>query len=320
MVLGRATGGDEAAFAELFAAHRRELHRHCYRMLGSVTDADDLVQETMIAAWRGWADFAGRSSARAWLYRIATHRCLNAIRDGKRRPGPALVPPFAPPEPSRWGEVTWLQPYPDAWLGEPGPAERYEAREAVELAFIAALQRLPARQTAAVVLCDVLGYSGAEAALMLGATVTSVKGLLQRARAALAQAGPAGECAPAAGSAAERELAGRFARAFSADDVPAVVALLTDDAWLAMPPAAQEYHGPAAIAGFLEASAHARSAGSGRRFVVRPARFNGQVGFGCALGGVDAGIVVLTLRGDRICGVTRFLDPALPARFRLDSV
>jgi RNA polymerase sigma-70 factor (ECF subfamily) len=320
MVPGRAAGGDEAAFAELFAAHRRELHRHCYRMLGSVTDADDLVQETMIAAWRGWADFAGRSSARAWLYRIATHRCLNAIRDGKRRPGPALVPPFAPPEPSRWGEVTWLQPYPDAWLDEPGPAERYEARESMELAFIAALQRLPARQTAAVVLCDVLGYSGAEAALMLGATATSVKGLLQRARATLAQAGPAGEGGPAAGSAAERELAGRFARAFSADDVPAVVALLTDDAWLAMPPAPHEYHGRAAIAGFFQASADARAGGSGQRFVVRPARFNGQVGFDCALGGFDAGIVVLTLRGERICGVTRFLDPALAARFRLDCV
>jgi RNA polymerase sigma-70 factor (TIGR02960 family) len=320
MVLGPATGGDEAAFAELFAAHRRELHRHCYRMLGSVTDADDLVQETMVAAWRGWADFAGRSSARAWLYRIATNRCLNAIRDGKRRPGPALAPPFAPPEPSRWGEVTWLQPYPDAWLGDPGPAERYEARESVELAFIAALQRLPARQTAAVVLCDVLGYSGAEVALMLGTTVTSVKGLLQRARAALAPVEPVGEQAPAAGSAAERELAERFARAFSADDVPAVVALLTDDAWLAMPPAAHEYHGRAAIAGFLQASADARAAGSGQRFVVRPARFNRQVAFGCTLGRSDAGIVVLTLRGGRIGGITRFLDPALPARFRLDSI
>ncbi|HXP53551.1 MAG TPA: RNA polymerase subunit sigma-70 [Streptosporangiaceae bacterium] len=312
-MLGRATGGDEAVFAELFAAHRRELHRHCYRMLGSVTDADDLVQETMIAAWRGWADFAGRSSARAWLYRIATHRCLNAIRDGKRRPGPAPAPPFTPPEPSRWNEVTWLQPYPDAWLGEPGPAERYEARESIELAFIAALQRIPARQTAAVVLCDVLGYSGGEVALMLGTTPASVKGLLQRARAALARDGGAGVPAgpaPAAGSAAEQELAQRFARAFSADDVPAVVALLTDDAWLAMPPAPHEYLGPAAIAGFLQASAAARAGGSGRRFVLRPARYNGQVAFGCALGRSDAGIVVLTLRGDRISGITRFLDPA----------
>jgi RNA polymerase sigma-70 factor (ECF subfamily) len=320
MMLGPAAAGDEAAFAGLFAAHRRELHRHCYRMLGSVTDADDLVQETMIAAWRGWADFAGRSSARAWLYRIATNRCLNAIRDGKRRPGPALAPPFAPPEPSRWGEVTWLQPYPDAWLAGPGPAEQYEARESVELAFIAALQRLPARQTAAVVLGDVLGYSGAEVALMLGTTPASVKGLLQRARAALARDNGAGVPAPAAGSAAEQELARRFARAFSADDVPAVVALLTDDAWLAMPPAPHEYHGPAAIAGFLQASADARAAGSGQRFALTPARFNGQVAFGCTLGRSGAGIVVLTLRGDRIGGITRFLDPALPARFRLDSV
>jgi RNA polymerase sigma-70 factor (TIGR02960 family) len=311
------TGRDEAVFAELFAAHRRELHRHCYRMLGSVNDADDLVQETMIAAWRGWADFAGRSSARAWLYRIATNRCLNAIRDGKRRPGPALVPPFAPPEPSRWGEVTWLQPYPDAWL--PGPAEQYEARESIELAFIAALQRIPARQTAAVVLCDVLGFSGAEVAAMLDITATSVKGLLQRGRAALAAGGAevAGEVG-GVGLAGERELAERFARAFSADDVPAVVALLTDDAWLAMPPAPHEYHGAAAIAAFLQASVDARAAGSGQRFVLRPWRFNGQVGFECALGRSDAGIVVLSLRGERICGVTRFLDPALPGRFRAD--
>jgi RNA polymerase sigma-70 factor (TIGR02960 family) len=316
------TGRDEAVFAELFAAHRRELHRHCYRMLGSVTDADDLVQETMIAAWRGWADFAGRSSARAWLYRIATNRCLNAIRDGKRRPGPALVPPFAPPEPSRWGEVTWLQPYPDAWL--PGPAEQYEARESIELAFIAAVQRIPARQTAAVVLCDVLGFSGAEVAAMLDITATSVKGLLQRGRAALAAAGAevAGEVGGVGGVggvglAGERELAERFARAFSADDVPAVVALLTDDAWLAMPPAPHEYHGPAAIAAFLLASVDARAGGSGQRFALRAARFNGQPGFWCRLGSYDAGVVVLTLRGDRIGGVTRFLDPALPARLRM---
>jgi RNA polymerase sigma-70 factor (TIGR02960 family) len=346
---GESAGGDEAAFAELFGAHQRELHLHCYRMLGSVTDADDLVQETMIAAWRGWADFAGRSSARTWLYRIATNRCLNAIRDGQRRPRLAPAPPFTPPEPSGRAEVTWLQPYPDAWLGPitpaeqlPGPAERYESRESVSLAFIAALQRLPARQTAAVILCDVLGFSGAEAAAMLGTTATSVKGLLQRARAALgADGGPGGRGgrgalaggsaggsagSPAGGSAAERELAERFARAYSADDIPAVVALLTDDAWLAMPPAPHEYHGPGVIAGFLAASAAARSRGSGRRFVLRPAKFNRQVAFNSSLAvpgqptGSAEEVLVLTVRGSRIAAITRFLDPGLPARFQRDAV
>ena len=216
--------GDEAAFAELLARHRRELHLHCYRMLGSVTDADDLVQETIIAAWRGRADFTGRSSLRVWLYRIATNRCLNAIRDAKRRPPLAPVPPFEPPEPSGWARVTWLQPYPDAWLsrmpGWPaGPAEQYEAREIIELAFIAALQRLPPRQTAAVVLCDALEYSQGEAAVILSTTAVRVKGLLQRARASLdqnpslAQSRRTGERpAPAVASATDRELARRFAR------------------------------------------------------------------------------------------------------------
>jgi RNA polymerase sigma-70 factor (ECF subfamily) len=319
--------GDEAAFAELLGRHRRELHLYCYRMLGSVTDADDLVQETIIAAWRGRADFAGRSSLRVWLYRIATNRCLNAIRDAKRRPPVAPAPPFEPPGPSGWGEVTWLQPYPDTWLSpgrHPGPAEHYEAREGVELAFIAALQRLPARQTAAVILGDVMGYSRDEVAVMLGTTATIVKGLLQRARTSLAQShGTGGPPPPAAGSATERELARRFAHAFSADDVPGVIALLTDDAWLTMPPAPHEYHRAEAIAGFLRASAAARS---GRRFVLQPERFNGQLAFACSLAPSghpsrpDAGILVLTLRGNRIGGITRFLDPALPGRFRLDAV
>jgi RNA polymerase sigma-70 factor (TIGR02960 family) len=316
---------DEAAFAQWFASYRRELHLHCYRMLGSVTDADDLVQETMIAAWRGQADFAGRSSARTWLYRIATNRCLNAIRDAKRRPPVAPTPPFEPPEPSRRGEVTWLQPYPDAWLGQlseqsPGPAERYEAREAVELAFVAALQRLPARQTAAVVLGDVLGFSRPETAAMLGITEIQVKGLLQRARSSLAAGGQGGGRAPEhrAGSGTERELAQRFAAAFSADDIPGVVALLTDDAWLAMPPAPHEYHGPAAIAAFLEASAVARA---GRRFGLEPTRFNRQPAFSCSLGPSgqpDAGILVLTVRGQQVSAITRFLEPGLAARLRSD--
>ena len=157
----RARRGDERAFEELTTPHLSELRLHCYRMLGSSDDADDLLQETLAAAWRGLPDFAGRSSPRSWLYRIATNHCLNAIRQSKRRPVVVPAPPFHPPEPSRRGDVTWLQPYPDAWLEQlpdtaPPPADRLELRESVELAFIAALQRLPPRQAAALILCDVL--------------------------------------------------------------------------------------------------------------------------------------------------------------------
>lgn len=318
--------GDEEAFAELTAPYRRELHLHCYRMLGSITDADDLLQETMVAAWHGIGSFAGRSSLRAWLYRIATNRCLNAIRDTKRRPPPVPVPPFEPPEASRRGEATWLQPYPDAWLDQvpdpsPGPSARYQAAEAVRLAFVAALQRIPPRQTAAVVLCDVLDFSLSEVATMLETTPAAVKGLLQRARASLERQHLTGaDPAPEAGSAADADLARRFADAFSADDVDAVVALLTDDAWLAMPPAPHEYHGTEAIAGFLRASAAGRA---GRRLELVSTRANTQPAFACYLGGLDgpgaqpSGLVVLTLTGDRIAAITRFLDPELPSIFGL---
>jgi RNA polymerase sigma-70 factor (ECF subfamily) len=328
-VLQLAQAGDKEAFAELTAAYRRELHLHCYRLLGSVTDADDLLQETMLAAWRGLGSFAGRSSLRAWLYRIATNRCLNSIRDTKRRAPPAPVPPFEPPEPSRRREVTWLQPYPDAWLSQapdpaPGPSARYQAREAVRLAFIAALQRLPPRQTAVVVLCDVLDFSLAEAAIMLEATPTAVKGLLQRARASLERQHLSGAgAAPEPGSPAEADLAQRFADAFTADDVDALVALLTDDAWLAMPPAPNEYHGAEAIAGFLRASAAGRA---GRRLGLLSTRANAQPAFACYLGQPDdpaaqpSGLVVLTPVGDRIAAITRFLDPELPSIFGFGNI
>lgn len=316
VALERARAGDEGAFAALVDPYRRELHLHCYRMLGSVADADDLLQETMVAAWRGLDGFAGRSSLRAWLYRIATRRCLNAVRAARRRPPPAPVPPFEPPAPSRRGEVPWLQPYPDAWLGDlpdraAGPAERYEARETVELAFIAALQRLPPRQTAAVVLSDVLDFSTLEVASALSVTPTVVKGLLQRGRAALDRERPAAtRHAPEPGSRTERDLARRFADAFATDDIDRVVALLTDDAWLAMPPAPHEYHRPGAIAAFLRASAGSRA---GRRFELRPTRTNTQPAFASFLAGQATGVLVLTLGRDRISAVTHFLDPRLPS-------
>jgi RNA polymerase sigma-70 factor (TIGR02960 family) len=325
--LDRARAGDEQAFSELTAPCLGELHLHCYRMLGSVADADDLLQETLIAAWRGLDSFAGRSSLRAWLYRIATNRCLNAIRSARRRRPPEPVPPFDPPEPSRRGEVTWLQPYPDAWLEQvsdaaPGPAACYLARETVELAFINALQRLTPRQAAAVLLCDVLEFSAAEAAGMLETSATAVKGLLQRARASLGQhrAAAGQDIAPGPGSPQEQELARRFATAFATDDIDTLVALLTDTAWLAMPPAPHEYHGPEAIAAFLRASARWRGR---RQLVLVPTRANTQPAFGCYLAHPDqpaaypTGILVLTMSDGRISALTRFLDSDLPRLFGL---
>ncbi|MGP4026280.1 sigma-70 family RNA polymerase sigma factor [Actinomadura sp. 3N407] len=318
--LARARAGDAEAFGELTGPYRGELRLHCYRMLGSLTDAEDVLQETLLAAWRGLDGFEGRASLRAWLYRIATNRCLNAIRDAKRRVPLEPVPPFEPPEPTRRGDVTWLQPYPDALLDQvsdsgPGPEARYQSREAVELAFVAALQRLPPRQTATLVLRDVLGYSTAEVAQMLDTTEIAVKGFLQRARAGLGQR--RGSASPRPGSAQERDLVRRFAEAFTADDIDGVVALLTDDAWLAMPPAPHEYHGPAAIAAFLRAGANWRG---GRRFRLVPTRVNTQPAFGCYLPDVSepvaypAGLIVLTPGPGRILAVTRFLDSGVLPR------
>jgi RNA polymerase sigma-70 factor (TIGR02960 family) len=325
--LERARAGDPDAFRELTDPYRRELQLHCYRLLGSVQDAEDVLQETLLAAWRGLDRFEGRASLRAWLYRIATNRCRNALRDaGRRQPAPPL-PPFEPPEPTRWSEPSWLQPYPDAWLeGIPdaaaGPEARYQLREAVELAFVAGLQRLPPRQRAALVLRDVLGFDTAQAAVMLDSSEASVKAALQRAREALQARRPdRGERPPAPRSALEAELTRRFADAFASDDVEGVVELLTGDAWLTMPPATQQYQGPAAIAAFLRASAAWRA---GRRFRLVPTRANTQPAFGCYLaeaGGraEGAGLVVLSLEGEGVAAVTRFLDPLVLRPFGLPA-
>ena len=321
--LQRARDGDERAFRELTDPYRRELQVHCYRMLGSLNDAEDLLQETLLAAWRGLADFQERASVRSWLYRIATNRCLNALRGAGRRIPTEPVPPFQPPEPSRRGEITWLQPYPDALLEgiadpAPGPEARYQATEAVELAFVAGLQRMPPRQAAALVLRDVLGFATDEVAGMLGTSHTAVKGALQRARAALDHA-RAGQ-APRPGSATEHDLARRFADAYVAADLARIVALLTDDAWLSMPPAPHEYHGIGAIAAFLRASLDYRGH---RRVHLLPARANTQPAFGSYLTSpaepvaTPAGLFVLTMAGDRIQAITRFHLDALYPRFGL---
>jgi len=317
----RARAGDERAFEQLLAPHLGELHVHCYRMLGSVADAEDLLQETVTAAWQGFGGFAGRSSLRTWLYRIATNRCLNAIRDGKRRPPTEPLAPFTPPTPSRRGDVTWLQPYPTAWLTNdraPDPAARYVARESIELAFIAALQRLPPRQTAALVLCDVLGFAAVEVAAMLDVSPAAVKGLLQRARSAVESDPAFGQTSTGSVDTDERAVAQRFADAYAADDIDRLLELLTDDAWLAMPPAPHEYRGRDQIGAFLRASATWRA---GRRFDLEPTSANARPAFTYSLtppgGGVQRpeGLLALTIAGDRVARAVRFMDAGLPALF-----
>jgi len=300
--LEAARSGDEHAFRELTEPFTRELHVHCYRMLGSVDDADDVLQETLLAAWRGLDRYAGRSSLRVWLYRIATTRCLNAIRDRTRRP--SLVPPFDPPEPSLRHDVTWLQPYPD------DPSTASERQETMQLAFTTALQTLPPRQTAALLLSDVLDFDVAEVADLLGTGATAVKGLLQRARATLANV-PAPAPAPAE---EEARLAQRFAAAYASNDVPGVVALLTDEAWLAMPPAPHVYVGRTAIAEFLRTSFTWPGRG---RVHLEATRANRQPAYCVYLAGRPTGIVTLTVTTQGITRVTRFLDDRLHRRFGL---
>ena len=313
----RARAGDEAAFRALTEPYRREIEVHCYRILGSVQDAEDLVQETFLAAWRGLAAFEGRASVRTWLYRIATNRSLNALRDASRRPGALELPPDRP-EPTRVGDPLWLQPYPDALLDgiaddAPGPDQRYEAREALALAFVAGLQHLPPAQRAMLVLRDVLGFRAAEVAELLDVSEAAVNSGLQRARSAFETRLPSAgrERAPLPQSARERELVGRFADAFEGGDVDAIVALLTDDAWLTMPPVPLEYQGPAAIARFLST---VPAGGELQRFRLVATRANGQPAFGFYLADPQCpvahgvGILVLTLEGDRISALTSFHD------------
>ena len=255
--LARARAGDEDAFRELTDPYRRELQLHVYRIVGSAQDAEDLLQETLLAAWRGLEQFEERASVRAWLYRIATNRSLDALRASRRRPED-LQRMTEMPEPTRYGEPIWLEPYPDVLLEgipdeAPGPEARYETKEAIALAFIVGLQHLPPQQRAVLVLRDVLGFRAAEVAEMLETSEASVNSLLRRARAAFDARLPASgrERAPLPNSRRERDIVGRFADAIETGDIDGVVALLTDDAWLTMPPEPYEYQGRAAIGAFL---------------------------------------------------------------------
>ena len=320
-LISRARAGDAQAFRVLTEPHRRELRVHCYRMLGSYQDAEDILQETLLAAWQGFAGFESRASLRGWLYKIATNRCLNARRSAGRRIVRAWdVPAVEPPEPTGLGEISWLEPFPDSLLEgtadlPTSPHVRYEQTESISLTFVTALQVLPHRQLAVLILCDILGFESSEAADMLDSTVDSVNSALKRARANLRSRRPqAGASAPAhaRGSILDDELAVRFARAWESADVDAVVALLTDDVFISMPPFPNEYEGRAIAARFVASIFDA-----GRRFELVPTRANGQPAFGAyvhADSGVrqGAGLFVLALRSDGISEMTRFEQHVLP--------
>jgi RNA polymerase sigma-70 factor (TIGR02960 family) len=321
-LLARARAGDGEAFRGLIDPHRRELLVHCYRMLGSFADAEDAVQDAMLAAWQGISGFTEeRASLRTWLYKIATNRCLNARRSASRRAAKEWdVPKVEPPEPTRFGEIVWLQPFPDALLEGAvdvplGPEARYEQTEAISLAFVTALQVLPPRQVAVLILRDVLGFHASEVAGMLEVTVDSVNSALKRARASLRRqqlSAVRHQPPPAAGSSAEDAIVAEFARAWESADLDALVALLTDDVFVAMPPMPFGYEGRDVVTRFC-ASLFA----AGRRFDLLPARANGQPAFGAYLRAPDGirhatAFYVLTLAGDRICAMTRFEASVLP--------
>jgi RNA polymerase sigma-70 factor (TIGR02960 family) len=326
--LARARAGDEDAFRELTDPYRRELQQHIYRIVGSAQDAEDLVQETLLAAWRGLELFEGRASVRSWLYRIATNRSLDALRASRRRPEDAQRMTDVP-EPTRRADAIWLEPYPDVLLDgvpddAPGPDARYEAKEATALAFVAGLQYLPPQQRAVLVLRDVLGFRAGEAAEMLETSEPSVNSLLRRARAAFESRLPATgrERAPLPNSKRERDIVGRFADAVEAGDVDGMVALLTDDAWVTMPPEPYEYQGPDAIRALL-LNMEAR-----RGVPVRlvPTRANTQPAFGVYLPSPQTeiarpyGLFVLTLQGDKISAITRFTDSSVFPLFGLPRI
>jgi RNA polymerase sigma-70 factor, ECF subfamily len=323
-ILAKARAGDAEAFRALTDPHRAELQAHCYRMLGSLQDAEDVVQETLLAAWRALRSFEGRSSPRAWLYRIATNRCLNVLRD--ERAGAAARTPDRFPPPTRYVEPLHLEPFPDALLDRvadaaPGPAARYETHEALSLAFVSGLQRLPAQQRAVLVLRDVLGFSARDVADILTTSETGVNSALQRARTAIEQRPGARDAAALPASAVGRRLAARFADAFLAGDVDGVVALLRPDARLTMPPLPLEYEGRRAIRAFL--SGHGWWGSDGVRLV--PTRANGQPALALYLDEADGsapalnGLLVLTVQGDAIAAITRFGSDGIHPAFGLPA-
>jgi RNA polymerase sigma-70 factor (ECF subfamily) len=316
--LERARCGDGAAFADLVEPHRRELHVHCYRMLGSFEDADDAVQETLLAAWRALSAFQGRASMRTWLYRIATNTCLNLVRTARRRP--QMVDPLPPTAPTPTGSerVTWLQPYPDELLDNlpddaPGPDARMEQHEAISLAFVAALQLLSPRARAVLILRDVLGLSTREVADAIETTQDAVAMTLSRARASLR--GPARSPGRPPGSSQEAQVVRHLVEAFTAHDVARVVSLLTEDVRIAMPPLPASWRGRERAAEFLSEVVFRLVPGA--RFIQTHANrqpalavYTRDESNGLWHG---SGLLVITLRGDRVTGLTRFESHTLRA-------
>jgi RNA polymerase sigma-70 factor (ECF subfamily) len=315
-LLKLATDGDEGAFRDLVEGHRGELRAHCYRMLGSLHDAEDAVQDAMLRAWRGLPGFEGRSSVRSWLYSIATNTALDVARHRSRRELPVSFGPAAkmgdslkdPP-----ADAVWLEPYPDRWLtGEPGtsPEARYEQRESVELAFIVALQDLPPRQRAVLILREVMGFSTAEISSQLGASAPAVNSALQRARAAAQGGLPAVSqqaTLRALGDQRTREIVQRYSDAIERGDADTLISMLTEDAAWSMPPIPTWFRGPAAVREWLVRDPLTQ------RWRHCAARANGQLAVGCYLFDdvkghyTPAVIDVLTMAGDRIAAVTGFL-------------
>jgi RNA polymerase sigma-70 factor (TIGR02960 family) len=315
-LIARARAGDHNAFRDLVQGHSHELQVHCYRILGSLQDAEDALQETLVSAWRNLGEFGQRSSLRTWLYQIATNRCLSMLRADSRRPRIAApLPEAALPEPTGAGDAPpWLEPYPDVLLDHlveqrPGPEARYETTEAISLAFITALQLLPPRQRATLVLRDVLGYHAAEVAQMLDTTQEGVTSALKRARATvdnhLADSST-GSRQP--DTAAEHRLVARLTDALERADLNALIDLLVTDVRLSMPPAMLEYRGIES-ARRLFATVSFRP---GRTYRVVATRANGQPAFGLYLADPHAGVyrayclLVITTAGDHITAITAF--------------
>jgi len=328
-LLEAARRGDQDAFAGLVDPYRAQLRAHCYRMLGSLPDADDALQETLLRAWRGLARFEGRSSLRSWLYTIATNASLRAIEKRPRRVlpvdyGPAVDPHDRPAE--ALAEPVWLDPFPDAELGLEsdllGPDARYDQREGIELAFTAALQYLPARQRAVLILRDVLGFSARETAEALETTSVSVDSALQRAHRTIDERVPARsqqQTLRSLGDRQVRDMVNRFARAWETHDIQGLVAMLSEDARMTMPPQPSWYQGRDAIEAFLGLWPLA----PGKNFRLVPTAASGQAALAAYMRNEERGvfepesIVVLTLRGDSIVEITAFRTPDLLARFGL---
>jgi len=327
-LIARASAGDQDAFRHLVEVHSRELQVHCYRILGSLQDAEDALQETLVSAWRSLGDFGQRSSLRTWLYQIATNRCLSMLRADSRRPRTAPpLPGVTVPEPAgASAEPWWLEPYPDALLDglvdqTPGPEARYESTEAISLAFITALQLLPPRQRAVLVLRDVLGYRASEAAEMLESTQESVQSALKRARATVdGHLADSGRAKPPhqPDTTADHKLVARLTDALERADLDALIGLLTNDVRFSMPPASLEYLGLDMARRILAAVTFL----PGRTFRVVPTRANGQPAFAMYMADPDAhvyqGYTLLVVRseGDRITSMTGFEASVLP-RFGL---